>query len=326
MKDELGRDINYLRISVTDRCNLRCRYCMPEEGIEKKEHLDILSLEEVFEVVKVCADLGTNKIRITGGEPLVRKGLTGLIEKITALKGIKDLALTTNGSLLRRYARELKKAGLKRINISLDTMDDKKYEYLTRGGKLKDVLEGFHEALEVDLKPIKINTVLTKGFNEDEIGDFIRLTQNYDIDVRFIELMPLGHSAGFASEHYIPNLVVLERYKELEPVEAADKSSPAMYYRLPGAKGRVGLINPISHKFCDNCNRLRLTADGKLKPCLHSNLEIDVRGILRDSKADDKQTSLREAVLKAVQAKPGHHTLNDLYNKPIDRDMYTIGG
>jgi len=299
---------------------------MPEEGIEKKEHLDILTLEEIFEVVRVCADLGTNKIRITGGEPLVRNGLTGLIERITALESIKDLALTTNGSLLKKYARELKKAGLKRINISLDTMDDKKYEYLTRGGKLKDVLEGFHEALEVGLKPIKINTVLTKGFNEDEIGDFIRLTQNYDIDVRFIELMPLGHAAGFASKHYISNLVVLERYKELELAEAADKSSPAMYYKLPGAKGRVGFINPISHKFCDNCNRLRLTADGKLKPCLHSNLEIDVKGILRGRNSDDRYLALQKAVEEAVQAKPGHHTLNDLYNKPIDRDMYTIGG
>ena len=326
MKDELGRNINYLRISVTDRCNLRCRYCMPEEGIEKKENLDILTLEEIFEVVKVCADLGTNKIRITGGEPLVRRDLTELIERITALESIKDLALTTNGSLLKKYARELKKAGLKRINISLDTMDDKKYEYLTRGGKLKDVLEGFHEALEVGLKPIKINTVLTKGFNEDEIGDFIRLTQNYDIDVRFIELMPLGHTAGFASKHYISNLVVLERYRELELVEAADKSSPAMYYKLPGAKGRVGFINPISHKFCDNCNRLRLTADGKLKPCLHSNLEIDVKEILRDRNSDDRYLALQKAVEEAVQAKPGHHTLNDLYNKPIDRDMYTIGG
>jgi len=326
MKDELGRNINYLRISVTDRCNLRCRYCMPEEGIEKKEHLDILTLEEIFEVVKVCADLGTNKIRITGGEPLVRRDLTELIERITALESIKDLALTTNGSLLKKYARELKKAGLKRINISLDTMDDKKYEYLTRGGKLKDVLEGFREALEVGLKPIKINTVLTKGFNEDEIGDFIRLTQDYDIDVRFIELMPLGHTAGFASKHYISNLVVLERYKELELAEAADKSSPAMYYKLPGAKGRVGFINPISHKFCDNCNRLRLTADGKLKPCLHSNLEIDVKEILRDRNSDDRYLALQKAVEEAVQAKPGHHTLNDLYNKPIDRDMYTIGG
>ena len=326
MKDGLGRNINYLRISVTDRCNLRCRYCMPEEGVEKKDHMEMLTLEEIFEVVKACADLGTDKIRITGGEPLVRKGLTGLIERISKLGSIKDIALTTNGVLLKKLAHDLREAGLKRINISLDTMDGKKYEYMTRGGNIKDVLEGIDEALKVGLVPIKINTVLTKDFNEDEIGDFIKLTLNENIDVRFIELMPLGQAAKFASEHYLPNTAVLERFKELEPVEAADKSSPAKYYMLPGAKGRVGLINPISHKFCDNCNRIRLTADGKLKPCLHSNKEIDVRGILRDNNQDNKYKVLQEAVAEAVQAKPKHHTLNDLCNEPIERDMYKIGG
>ena len=326
MKDALGRNINYLRISVTDRCNLRCRYCMPEEGIEKKGHTEIMKLEEIFEVVKVCAALGTDKIRITGGEPLVRKGLTGLIENITSLGSIKDIALTTNGVLLKKLAGELKEAGLKRINISLDTMDEKKYEYMTRGGRIKDVLGGIEEALKVGLVPIKINTVLTKGFNEDEIREFIKLTLNENIDVRFIELMPLGQAASFASEHYLPNTAVLDSCKELEPVEAADKSSPAKYYKLPGAKGRVGLINPISHKFCDNCNRIRLTADGKLKPCLHSNKEIDVKAILRNTKPEDKYEALQEAVREAVLVKPKHHTLNDLYNKPIDRDMYTIGG
>lgn len=326
MKDGLGRNINYLRISVTDRCNLRCRYCMPEEGIEKKGHQEMLTLEEIFEVVRVCADLGTDKIRITGGEPLVRKGLIGLIEKITALSGIKDIALTTNGVLLGQMAGDLRKAGLKRINISLDTMDAKKYEYITRGGNVKAVLEGIEAALKTGLVPIKINTVLTKGFNEDEIGDFIRLTLNENIDVRFIELMPLGHASGFAAEHYLPNTEVLERFKELEQVEAEDKSSPAKYYRLPGAKGRVGLINPISHAFCSNCNRIRLTADGKLKPCLHSDMEIDIRKVLRDEKNTDKFQAVRQAVVEAIQAKPRKHTLNDLHNKPVKRDMYTIGG
>lgn len=326
MKDSLGRSINYLRISVTDRCNLRCRYCMPEEGIEKKSHLDMLTLEEIFEVVKACTELGTDKIRITGGEPLVRKGLTGLVEKITALPGVKDVALTTNGILLGEMAGELKKAGLKRINVSLDTMDEKKYEYITRGGKLKAVLDGIHEALKVGLVPVKINTVLTKDFNEEEIGDFIKLTMNESIDVRFIELMPLGNAAGFAAEHYLPNAMVLERFRELEPIEAEDKSSPAMYYRLPGAKGRVGLINPISHKFCSNCNRIRLTADGKLKPCLHSNKEIDVKSLLRAEDSVREKGALQQAIIEAIQVKPGHHTLNDLYNKPVTRDMNTIGG
>ncbi|MHB1392359.1 MAG: GTP 3',8-cyclase MoaA [Clostridia bacterium] len=326
MKDGLGRNINYLRISVTDRCNLRCRYCMPEEGIEKKDHIEMLTLEEIFEVVKVCAGMGTDKIRITGGEPLVRKGLTGLIEKISAIESIKDISLTTNGVLLKKLAHDLREAGLKRINISLDTMDGKKYEHMTRGGNIKDVLEGIDEALREGLVPIKINTVLVKGFNEDEIGDFIKLSLNENIDVRFIELMPLGQAAGWASEHYLPNSVVLDRFKELEPVEAADKSSPAKYYKLPGAKGRIGLINPISHKFCDYCNRIRLTADGKLKPCLHSDKEIDVREILRDEQLDDKYGALQEAVAEAIQAKPKHHTLNDLCSKPIERDMYKIGG
>lgn len=326
MKDALGRNINYLRISVTDRCNLRCRYCMPEEGVEKKQHLEILTLEEIFDVVKVCSHLGTSKIRITGGEPLVRKGLTGLIKKISGLESIKDIALTTNGVLLKKLARELKEAGLKRINVSLDTMDSKKYEYITRGGDIKDVLEGIEEALKVGLTPIKINAVLIKGFNEDEIGDFAKLTLKENIDVRFIELMPLGNSAGYAAEYYLPNSTVLESIKALEPVETVDKSSPARYYKLPGAKGMVGLINPISHSFCDNCNRIRLTADGKLKPCLHSNMEIDLRGILRGGEQKDKYKALEEAVAEAIQAKPGHHTLNDLCGKPIDRDMYTIGG
>ncbi len=326
MKDGMGRNINYMRISVTDRCNLRCRYCMPEEGIDKKSHPEILNLEEIYETVKVCADLGTDKIRITGGEPLVRLGLTGLIEKIAAIESIKDIALTTNGVLLKKLARELKEAGMKRINISLDTMDEEKYRYMTRGGKVKDVLEGIEEALKVGLLPIKINTVLSKDFNEDEIGDFIKLTLNENIDVRFIELMPLGQAADFASAHYLPNSVVLDRFKELEPVEAADKSSPAKYYMLPGAKGRVGLINPISHRFCDNCNRIRLTADGKLKPCLHSNMEIDIKGILRNERPENRHEALRKAVEEAIQAKPKHHTLNDLCSKPIDRDMNTIGG
>lgn len=326
MKDGLGRNINYLRISVTDRCNLRCRYCMPEEGIEKKRHTDMLTLEELFEVVEVCTELGTDKIRITGGEPLVRKGLTGFIENISRLDMIKDIAVTTNGVLLKKYAEELKAAGLKRINVSLDTMDKDKYAYMTRGGDVNNVLEGIEEALKVGLTPIKINTVLVKGFNEDEMGDFLKLTLQENIDVRFIELMPLGQASSWASEHYLPNSAVLERFKELEPVEEADKSSPAKYYELPGAKGRVGFINPISHKFCSTCNRIRLTADGKFKPCLHSDKEIDVKGILREEGFQDKRAALKNAVMEAVRIKPEHHTLDDLGSRPIERDMYRIGG
>lgn len=326
MKDELGRNINYLRISVTDRCNLRCRYCMPEEGIEKKCHLDMLSLEEMFEVVKACSSLGTDKIRITGGEPLVRKGLAGLVESISGLDTIKEIAMTTNGVLLAKYAAELKKAGLRRVNISLDTMNKDKYSYMTSGGDIRCVLEGIEKAKSVGLTPIKINTVLIKNFNEDEIENFVELTIKENIDVRFIELMPLGQASSWASEQYLPNSLVLERVKELIPAEETDISSPAKYYRLPGAKGRVGFINPISHKFCGCCNRIRLTADGKLKPCLHSDMEIDVKKVLRGENRESKQEALKKAVMKAIMLKPEHHTLDDLGNEPIKRDMYRIGG
>lgn len=320
MKDTLGRNINYLRISVTDRCNLRCMYCMPEEGICKKEHQDILSLEEIYEVVKECSKLGISKVRITGGEPLVRKGLTDLISKISRLEGIKELALTTNGVLLEKYASELKEAGLSRVNVSLDTMNEEKYSYITRGGKLRDVMNGIEAAEGVGLQPVKLNTVLIGGFNDDEIEDFVELTTKRPIDVRFIELMPIGQAGHWSKKHFISNSVILDRVKELIPVIAEDPSSPAKYYKLPGAMGKVGLINPISHAFCGNCNRIRLTADGKLKPCLHSEDEIDVRAAIRSKE------SLHDIIIESIYRKPTQHSLNSKGSKPIERDMYRIGG
>ena len=320
MKDNLGRNINYLRISVTDRCNLRCMYCMPERGICKKEHDDILTLEEIFEAVKACADLGISKVRITGGEPLARKGLTELIDKISKLQGITELAMTTNGVLLPKYAEELKSAGLDRVNISLDTMNAEKYSYITRGGDLGDVMSGINAAEKAGLKPIKLNTVLIGGFNDDEIENFVNLTIDRDIDVRFIELMPIGQAGHWAKKHFISNTEIINRVKELQPIQSNDPSSPAKYYKLPIAKGRVGLINPISHAFCGNCNRIRLTADGKLKPCLHTEAEIDIKEVL------NKGDGLQEVIKKAILQKPIQHNLNCQDNKPIERDMYRIGG
>lgn len=320
MKDTLGRNINYLRISVTDRCNLRCMYCMPEEGICKKQHQDILSLEEIYEVVKVCSELGVNKVRITGGEPLVRIGITSLIEKISRLENIKDIALTTNGVLLERYSEELKEAGLKRVNISLDTLNEEKYSYITRGGKLNDVMKGIKAAERVGMYPIKLNTVLIGGFNDDEIEAFIELTNESPIEVRFIELMPLGQAAGWAKKHFVSNRLILDRVKELTLVGSEDPSSPATYYKLPGAMGKVGLINPISHAFCGSCNRIRLTADGKLKPCLHSEEEIEVLNVIRGN------GNLKEAIVRAINQKPTQHSLNSKDSNPIKRDMYRIGG
>lgn len=318
MKDSYGRRINYLRISITDLCNLRCKYCMPEHGVNKVDHKDILSLEEIFEIAKVFVSLGVNKIRLTGGEPLIRKGIIDLVRKISKLDGINDLAMTTNGILLKKYAKELKEAGLNRVNISLDTLNEKKYSDITRGGRLKDVLEGIEAAKEVSLSPIKINTVLIGGFNTDEIEDFVSLTIDEDIDIRFIELMPVGEASKWAEDNFVSNKMILGKVKKLEKVERLDPSSPAVYYKLPNAKGRVGIINPISCKFCDYCNRIRLTSKGKLKLCLHSNEEINLRDKLR------KGEDLKKVILDAITQKPESHHLED--KEYITDSMNQIGG
>ncbi len=318
MKDSYGRTINYLRISLTDLCNLRCKYCMPEKGICKVEHNEVLSLEEIYEVAKVFVSLGVNKIRLTGGEPLTRKGIVGLVEKIGKLDGVKDLAMTTNGILLKKYARDLKSAGLNRINVSLDTLDEKKYSQITRGGRLQDVLEGIEEAKSVGLTPIKINTVLIGGFNVDEIEDFVNLTKTEEIDVRFIELMPVGEASKWAEENFISNEIILDKVSALEKVERLDPSSPAVYYKLPNAKGRVGIINPISCKFCEYWNRVRLTSQGKLKLCLHSNEEIDLKDKLR------KGEDIEKVILDVIKQKPEAHHLED--GQYISDSMYQIGG
>lgn len=318
MKDSFGRTINYLRISLTDLCNLRCKYCMPEKGICKVEHGDILSLEEIYEVAKVFVSLGVNKIRLTGGEPLTRKGIVSLVERIANLDGVKDLAMTTNGILLKKYAKDLKSAGLRRVNISLDTLDEKKYSQITRGGRLQDVLEGIEAAKSEGLTPIKINTVLIGGFNVDEIEDLVNLTKTEEIDVRFIELMPVGEASKWAEENFISNEVILDKVNALEKAERLDSSSPAVYYKLPHAKGRVGIINPISCKFCEYCNRVRLTSQGKLKLCLHSNEEIDLKDKLRNGE------DIEKIILKAIKHKPEAHHLED--GQYISDSMYQIGG
>ncbi len=318
MKDSFGREINYLRISLTDRCNLRCQYCMPEKGVDKLKHEDILTLEEIYEVIKVFVDLGINKIRFTGGEPLVRLGVVDLISKVSKLDGVKEIAMTTNGILLEKYAKSLKEAGLTRVNISLDTLDGEKYKEITRGGELEKVLNGIKAAKEVGLSPVKINTVLIGGFNEDEIADFVNLSMDEDMDIRFIELMPIGKPAGFAEDKFIPSSRILEAVDNLESVEAEDKSSPALYYRLAGAKGKIGIINPISCKFCKDCNRIRLTSTGKLKLCLHSNSEIDVKKAFENK--EDVKKLIRDAILTKEE---GHHLEDKEY---ISRNMNQIGG
>jgi molybdenum cofactor biosynthesis protein A, bacterial len=318
MIDSYGRNINYLRISVTDLCNLRCRYCMPKEGVTKIQYDEILRLEEIYELAKSFVSLGVNKIRITGGEPLIRKGIVNLIENIGKLEGLKDFAMTTNGIFLKQYAKDLKDAGLKRVNVSLDTLREKKYHDITNGGRLKDVLEGIEEAKRVGLTPIKLNTVLVGGFNDNEIEDFVNLTMNEEIDVRFIELMPIGQAKDWSLDKFISNKTVLEKVKELKEITKEDISSPAKYYKLPNGKGRVGFINPISCKFCDNCNRVRLTADGKVKPCLHSDDEIDLRTPLRN------RGDVKKIIVDLIKNKPKEHNLED--GEYIKRNMIAIGG
>lgn len=319
MKDHYGRKINYMRISITDLCNLRCVYCMPEEGVEKHPHQKNLSFEEILDLIKSGVLLGVTKIRLTGGEPLVRHGIVDLVRQIGEIPGIEDLTMTTNGILLPQYAKDLKAAGLTRVNISLDTFDPEKYHQITRWGHLEDVLAGIAAAKEVGMAPIKINTVLIKDFNDNEIERFVNYTRDEPVDVRFIELMPLGESSSFAENKYLSNEEVLKRMPDLMPLLEPDKTGPAEYYQLPGAKGRVGLINPISKHFCSACNRIRITTDGKIKPCLHSDYEIDLVALHQSGK------TYQEILLQAIDEKPERHHINE-HEKQLLRNMNQIGG
>jgi len=319
MKDKFEREITYLRVSVTDRCNLRCKYCMPPEGIEKKRHQDILSLEDIYRIIKESTRLGIKKIRFTGGEPLVRMGLPNLIKNVSKLEGIKEITMTTNGILLSKYIKELNEAGLNRVNISLDTLKPERYKDITRGGDFNKVIEGIKSAQENDMKPIKINTVLMKGFNDDEIEDFAKLTVNHDIIVRFIELMPFGENHSWTKGKYLSNEHVLEKIDNLKEIDY-EKGSPSRYYKIKGSKGKIGLINPISRHFCATCNRIRLTADGNIKPCLHSDLEVDMKKYL------DSDENIYKGLLKAIRKKPSKHHINEEGYNPIKRDMNKIGG
>lgn len=319
MKDQWGREIDYLRISLTDRCNLRCSYCMPAQGIaHKKPHEQMLSLEQIYEIAKVFVSLGIKKIRLTGGEPLVRLGIVTLIERLCALDPELEIVMTTNGVLLAQMAEELKRAGLNRVNISLDSLSEETYREITRGGNLREALAGIDAAERVGLAPIKINTVLIGGVNDGEIADLVAWTKTRPIDVRFIELMPIGEAAGWAKERFVPNETVLTRVPELAPVPSDDPHAPATYYQIAGAVGRVGLINPISCKFCEDCNRVRLTASGRLKLCLHSDREIDLSSYVEDPE------HLRSVLQEAIWSKEQEHHLES--GEYIERNMNQIGG
>lgn len=319
MIDKKGRKINYLRISLTDRCNLRCIYCMPKDGIEKKNHESIMHFEEIIKVIKSSATLGINKVRFTGGEPLVMKDIDKLIYETSKIQGIQDIALTTNGILLDDLVHDLKKAGLRRVNISLDTLDEKKYADITRGGQLNKVKNAINKCLSLGMEPVKINTVLMKGINDDEVGDLINLTKEMPIHIRFIELMPIGEGAKYFKDSFISSDEIKGRFPQLIPVKT-EKSSTAELYKLERAKGRVGFINPLSCKFCEECNRIRLTSEGSIKPCLHSEKEFNIRQYV------DNEVLLTSALKDIIYNKPAEHHLEVDKLSKSKKMMFQIGG
>ena len=317
MTDQYGRNITYLRMSVTELCNLRCRYCMPEEGVCKKDHAQMLTEDEMISAVEAAASLGITKLRITGGEPLVKKNIVSICRRAAAVEGIREVCLTTNGSLLPQLAKPLQEAGVSRLNISLDTLDPERYAYITRIGKVSDALRGIEAALDAGFDKIKINAVLIGGFNDCEIRDLAELTRKYPVDMRFIEMMPMYDSGDFGADSYIPYTRVLEELPEL--VEAEKDDGVAKLYRLPGALGNVGLISPVSAHFCGECNRIRLTADGKLKPCLHSGDEYSLKGLDTDG--------MKAVIRNVIWNKPRWHGEMDAEHRSRSgRNMNEIGG
>ena len=324
--DRYDRTINYLRLSITDRCNLRCRYCMPEEGVEMVGHGDLLTYEEIVRTIEVFACHGISKVRITGGEPLVRRGAVDLVKAIARIEGIKDLSLTTNGVLLKEYAGALVEAGLRRINISLDTLKPEQFAYITRRDRFKDVWEGIEEALRQRLSPIKVNVVVIKGFNDDEVEAFARLSLTYPLHIRFIEFMPVGDGNEWHGKEAIPSSQIMEEIRgigELVPLGPYENGGPAERYYIKGGKGEIGFISPISSHFCAQCNRLRLTPDGKIRTCLFSDEEIDLKAALRKGEGE---ATLKEILYHALQAKPEGHRIGDMRFKKCQRGMHAIGG
>jgi len=331
--DTYGRSIDYLRISVTDRCNFRCVYCMPPDGVDQKCHTAILTLEEIAQCARAAARHGIKRIRVTGGEPLVRLGVPAFIKELHDIEGIEDISLTTNGVLLPQFADELQDAGLTRVNISLDTLDPEQFEKITRGGKLEDTLKGIETALEYGFEPVKINVVVMRSFNQD-LFEFARLTFDRPLHIRFIEYMPVGSSTGsdghgWSDDEVITSEKVIERIERAGEAAGLGKlitlrkdaapagAGPAYYFKFPEAAGTIGVISALSNHFCSTCNRLRLTADGMLRPCLFSDREYDARTALRSG----AEGALDEIIERAITDKPAGNTFS-----ATKRLMSHIGG
>lgn len=323
LTDSFQRKINYLRISVTDRCNLRCRYCV-DGNFPFIPHSEILTYEEILKFVRICAEMGIEKVRLTGGEPLVRRRIEYLVKEITLIGGIRDVSLTTNGILLEEKLESLVSAGLKRINVSLDTLKRERFEYLTGLDGLKRVIRGIERSLEAGLNPVKINTVIIKGINDDEITDFVRLAERYDLEVRFIEFMPFGEEGFWTKDKVVTSQAILDEVKKSFELKKIDdfRNGPASVYEIEGGKGRIGFISPISSHFCERCNRLRLTSKGMIRPCLFSQTEYDVRYLLRNSAPEEEIKSL---ILRAVREKPEKKEEEGRIKK-CQRSLRHIGG
>jgi len=307
MNDSFGRRIEYLRVSVTDKCNLRCVYCMPEQGLPWLKREQLLSYEEIAEVVRVMAGMGLRRVRLTGGEPLVRRDLPELVRMIRGIPGIDDLALSTNAVLLADLADELKAAGVDRLNVSLDSLRPERVDAIARRpGSHGRIFEGLAAAERVGFAPLKLNVVVMKGRNDDELEDFARATVERPWHVRFIEVMPVGENLDVSADEYVPApamLARLGRIGELRPVAGPRGNGPARYFAFPGARGTVGVITPMSHNYCDTCNRMRLTADGALRPCLFGSLQTDLRGPLRSGQP------LQPLIEETLRIKPERHWL-----------------
>jgi len=318
-------EIDYLRISITDRCNLRCIYCMPAEGVQALEHDDIMSYEDLVLFARAAISCGIKRIRLTGGEPLVRKGAVDFVRMLAGIDAGLRLSLTTNGVLLNRYAEELKEAGLNRVNMSLDSLDPETYGMLTRTGRLEEALEGLHSAIAAGLEPVKLNVVVLKGINDDP-APFAELTRKIPVHVRFIEYMPyFGAKNG---KWFVPGDETqsrLERSGELEEVDSPEGWGPANYYRLEGALGTVGFISPVTCHFCPGCNRLRISAEGRMKTCLFDHDGVDIRGEMRGG-AD--LSRLREIIRGELERKrrEGHKKPHMDASLRVTDHMSRIGG
>jgi len=326
MQDTYRREISYLRISVTDRCNMRCVYCMPAGGVESVPHEEILSFEEIATVLKAAASLGVKKVRLTGGEPLVRRGLPDLVQVLASVPGIDDVAITTNGILLPPSIARLKEAGLRRVNVSLDTLRADRYREITRGGDLSKAWAGIHASLEAGLHPVKLNTVVLRGFNDDEVADLARLTLNLPLHIRFIELMPVGPTGDWAGGKFVPAgeiaKTITDRLGLLVAAKEPDGGGPAKYYRLKEAEGTIGFITALSDHFCDRCNRMRLTSSGGLRLCLYDKKEVDLKTPLRKGAGVADVARLFE---EAILMKPDRHHLAE-GRRDRRKAMSQIGG